>query len=236
MKMRCGKAQEFLSQAMDELLPPNVIADLSRHLDDCGQCRQHRQDLALGRRLLDVTAPELPGNFDWRLQLRLNQTLQQAAGETAFPWHDPRSERVAWFRNFGTALSMGLAAVLALAIFFGPGQPPAGRHQTSPSSLAVIGSDRLPLVRNAGRSRLLTSPGTQHSVSAGGGLLTGVDSRFQLDRGWAGNDVEDLMTIQKLRLETRDLNYQILQYRRQIELMRAQLDRSDSNALDLGDR
>jgi hypothetical protein len=110
-----------LSRDLDGMLPPDATVGLREHVDGCVDCQAFRGDLVLGRRLLAATEPSLPDNFDWKLQLRLNQALQQRAGETAYPWfEEPRARRGAWLPAFGAATSLGLAAVLAFAVFLGP--------------------------------------------------------------------------------------------------------------------
>ena len=119
--MRCSKARDYLSRDMDGLLPPDATAGLRDHVDKCRECQSFREDLVLGRRLMAASEPQLPDNFDWKLQLRLNQALQQRAGETAYPWQEESaSRRNAWLPAFGAATSIGLAAVLAFAVFLGP--------------------------------------------------------------------------------------------------------------------
>lgn len=145
--MRCSKARDYLSRDLDGLLPPDATAGLREHVDACVACSAFREDLVLGRRLLAATEPRLPDNFDWKLQLRLNQALQQRAGETAYPWQEgslPR--RGSWLPAFGAASSVGLAAVLAVAVFLGPQSGPVkvaaqagspGGAATSVATLAV---------------------------------------------------------------------------------------------------
>ncbi len=71
--MRCNKAQEYLGLDLDGVLPPDATVQLTSHLDGCSECREFREDLLMGQRVLKATEPELPENFDWKLQLRLNQ-------------------------------------------------------------------------------------------------------------------------------------------------------------------
>lgn len=224
--MRCKKANEYLSWEMDGVLPPDVTVVLQDHLDSCEDCRQYRQELHLGSRLLAATEPELSENFDWKLQLRLNQTLKETAGEVAYPWTDQPSDRWNWFRNFGTAAAMGLAAVLAVAVFLGPVDQvpsPAGVSQQT-----ALGSDRLPL-----ESRLTYNPNLGRSVSSGSPFQRSVSQSGGLDRGWSGQNLEDLRTINSLRAENRNLGRRLLQTQLQIRLMRAQLDSTEEKPLDL---
>ena len=129
--MRCGKAQEFLSLELDGVLPPDSTVALQKHLDGCAECRQYREDLLLGQRLLAATEPAVSDNFEWRLQLKLNQTLQAAAGQSEYAWEEPRRNTWAWLRNFGASASVGLAAVLTLAMLLGPNGGPRTDGQLS---------------------------------------------------------------------------------------------------------
>ncbi|MFT5784404.1 MAG: putative anti-sigma-YlaC factor YlaD, partial [Candidatus Krumholzibacteriia bacterium] len=118
--MRCNRSQEYVSQQLDGVLPPDMASKLRDHLDSCSECEEYRSDMLLGQRLLAATEPELPENFEWKLQLKLKQTLQQAAGEAQYPWTEKMADRWSWWRNFGAATAVGLAAVLALAMVIGP--------------------------------------------------------------------------------------------------------------------
>jgi hypothetical protein len=238
--MRCHKAQDYISQEMDEHLPPDVTVNLTEHLDSCSHCREFRDDLLLGRRAMAATAPELPDNFEWKLQLKLNQTLQQTAGQTAYPWAETDPDKWRWFRNFGAAAAMGMAAVLALAMFVGPVNGPdgalrlpaedgsAGLAQTANSGAGS--SDRLPLLFDQSRRGGLYNSGLQRPVSQGGSASAGSGL---LDRGWAGHDVEDLRTILRLRNENAHLNRILFQQQQVIRGMRTQLDTTNTDALDL---
>ncbi len=160
--MRCRKARDYVSQEFDAVLPPDATGNLRDHLETCAGCREYREDLRLGQRLLAATEPHLPDNFEWKLQLKLNQALQQSAGEAKYPWQeDLPVDRWNWLRNFGAATAVGLAAVLALAMFLGPVNP-----QNEITPLAAATSDRRPLFQpgNGGLSR----SGARQMVSIGG--------------------------------------------------------------------
>ncbi len=239
--MRCHKAKDYISQEMDEHLPPDVTVNLSEHLDSCADCRQFRDDLLLSRRAMSATAPELPENFEWKLQLKLNQTLQRTAGETAYPWAEPDRDNWRWFRNFGAAAAMGMAAVLALAVFFGPDNIPgdpvqalSGETSTGVAQSTSGGAgntDRLPLLIDQSRRSGLYGAGSQHPVSTGG-FSRSNGSRF-FDRGWSGHNTNDLDTIQQLRIQNSQLSRDLFQQQQMINGMRARLDTIDVNALDL---
>ena len=236
--MRCQKVRDYISQEMDELLPPDVTGDLTSHLDSCSECRDYRVDLQMGRRAIAATTPELSDNFEWKLQLKLNQTLQQTAGQTAYPWEESDPDKWRWARNFGAAAAVGMAAVLALAMFLGPVGSPSGDGltDTSSSSLAQTSNasagrtDRLPLLNPSTPSRGLYSSGIQRSVSAGGTSRTG---GTHFDRGWSGQDMEDLRTIQKLRFQNEQLTRRLILQQQQVQGMRALLDTNKINALNL---
>jgi hypothetical protein len=239
--MRCQKAKEFISQEMDELLPPDATVDLTDHLDSCAECREYREELLLGVRAIRATTPELPDNFEWKLQLKLNQALQQAAGETAYPWAEEEEDKWRWFRNFGAAAAVGMAAVLALAMFFGPAgevSVPAGSLDAAGGAGLVsdvsdrpAGSDRLPLFTDQSRRGGLYSPvGARTSVSSGDRAQT---NGGMFDRGWAGHDVEDLRTIQRLRNQNSQLNRRLYLQQQIIQRMGAQLDTLGTDALEM---
>ena len=234
--MRCNKARETLSLQLDGMMPPAAAVELEKHLESCRECQAYRDDLRVSRRLLAATEPELPENFDWKLQLRLNQTLKEAAGEVAFPWEPQRADRFGWLRNFGAATAVGMAAVLTVALFVGPfgASDPATspgfaeRSLTSPSSPV---SDRLPLSQTMAWSGLRANGLRQQPVSGMSALP--VSSRLQLDRGWSGSNAQDLVTINRLRNENRRLFTALQQTQWQLRQMQAQLDTSGQKALDL---
>ncbi len=238
--MRCQKIREYISQEMDELLPPAVTGDLTSHLDSCSDCREYREDLLLGRRAILATTPELSDNFEWKLQLRLNQTLQQTAGQSAFPWEEEHPDKWRWARNFGAAAAVGMAAVLALAMFLGPVGGPGeggtaefsdnspGMAQTTDSGAG--GSDRLPLFSGQSSNRGLYSSEIQTPVSAGG-LNQSKGTIF--DRKWSGHNLNDLKTIQGLMIQNNLLSRRLSVQQKEIRVIRAQLDTIDANALNL---
>ncbi len=249
--MRCSKARDYLSRDLDGLLPPAATTGLLEHLDACTECQSFREDLLTGRRLLAATEPQLPDNFDWKLQLRLNQALQQRAGETAYPWleDEPASRRVQWWPAFGAAASVGLAAVLAVAVFMGPQRDPAavtaGLAQspvvaaatervaavtTSPAASLAGRSDRRSLF-GAPRGGGLYDQGIGRSVSTGAISPSGAG----IDRGWSGERLADLQTIQRLRERNDQLLRMVYQYEMQVRTLKARLDTTGTPGLDTGD-
>ncbi len=233
--MRCSKAREYISQELDTVLAPDATGSLRDHLDACADCREYREDLVLGHRMLAATEPELPENFAWKLQLKLNQALQQTAGEARYPWQeDQGADRWIWLRNFGAATAVGLAAVLALAMVFGPmGPENNGTPMASLSSSSQVAgqtTDRRPLFQPGNRG-LYRSTG-QQMVSTGGSVATGGRGAY-LDRSWSGTRTEDLKTISRLWVENQRLNRMLLHYQQENRMIKARLDTSGVQALDL---
>jgi hypothetical protein len=234
--MRCTKAREFISLDLDGQLPPDRAAGLTGHLDLCGECRGFREDLAAGRRLLAATEPQLSENFEWRLQLRLNQTLAQAAAQAIHPWQDRRAGRGAWWRNFGAAAAVGMAAVLAVAMMVGPRQPqPGAAGPALPAALtgaAAGGGDRLDLDPRGGWSGLGAGSGQRAVSTQGAAPLLGGRPAW-LDRNWSYRSVDDLRDQTRLQQENRQLRSQVLLMQRQLRSLQSQLDTARTPALDL---
>jgi hypothetical protein len=222
--MRCNKAREFVNRELDAILPPDATGDLRDHLDACGDCRAYREDLLVGQRLLKATEPKLPDNFEWKLQLKLNRALQEAAGEALYPWHEERADRWLWWRNFGAATAVGLAAVLALAMVLGPVDAPSRAGGPAPS---VAASDRLPLLFKPGTGGLYRPAGQSMAARP-------VSIGRYVDVGWRGSATEDLRTIQRLKAENQRLTSTLLQVQRLNASLKAQLDTTGVRALDLG--
>ncbi|MBK8166249.1 MAG: zf-HC2 domain-containing protein [bacterium] len=258
--MHCTRARDYLSRDLDGMLPPDATVGLREHVDACLDCQTFRQDLVLGRRLLAATEPKLPDNFDWKLQLRLNQALQQRAGETAYPWYEePHVRRGNWLPAFGAATSLGLAAVLAFAVFLGPRErlplvtdgapalssPSIAAVPASPVTVVDAGTlDERPadaaanLAGRSDRRPLFGAPqgGGLYGGGVARGLSVGTDGGASrvFDRGWSGDRFEDARTIRQLRAYNAQLQQTL--HRQQLELQRlkAQLDTIGAGGLDTG--
>ena len=233
--MRCSKAKEFLSRHLDDQLPPAQTGELDRHLDGCGDCRKYREDLRIGQRLLAATEPELPENFDWKLQLRLNQTLREAAGDAVFPWEEtPTVDRWAFLRSFGGATAAGMAAVLALAMFIGPPVMPRGAALLAGGGVAPTmesrsweSSDRLPLYSQQPRGSLFNrSTSGLQTVSGGAGTGTW---RLGSVEPWVERGRVDGQTILRLRMENQQLRRAV----HRLQIMQTRLDTTEVEPLDL---
>jgi len=232
--MRCSKAQSYLSQELDEQLPADVTGDLDRHLDACAACRAYREDLALGQRLLAVSEPELPDNFEWKLQLRLNRALRESAGEHLFPWQqEEKATRWRFLQGFGAATAVGLAAVLALAMVIGPqaislpGLDVSGAAGPVARESTWDGNDRTELYLG----NIFAGRGVP--VSTGNGGFGQRQSSPLLDRNWAGGFLEEDRTILHLQSENRRLRTMVFQQRRDLQSLQTRLDTVPGAALDL---
>lgn len=239
-----------MSRDLDGMLPPDATVGLREHVDGCRDCQAFREDLVLGRRLLAATEPSLPDNFDWKLQLRLNQALQQRAGETAYPWHEePQVRRGAWVPAFGAATSLGLAAVLAFAVFLGPresvpvvttGAPVASRAAEAVASpapaaapLGAAGADlavaephpvdtAASLAGRADRRPLFGAPQGSVLYGAGGARGLSVGARSSLSPVIDRGWSGDRLEDARTIRQLRAYNEQLQQtlYRQQLELRR----------------
>ena len=119
--MRCGKARTMINLSLDGGLPPEQTPNLDEHLARCSDCRAHRSDLETGRRMIRATSAEPSDSFEWKLQLKLNQALQEAAA-TSSPWESSQHRPwFGWFRTFGFSTAAGLALVLAITAWVLPG-------------------------------------------------------------------------------------------------------------------
>jgi hypothetical protein len=133
--MRCKQVQEWIGLESDGRLEPDKVPHLETHLEACAGCRTYRNDLQLGRRLLCATDTGPGEGFEWRLQLRLNNALKEAARDAVAPWPTVAPNWRRWFGTFGISASLGLAAVLAVAMFLVP--TPVRTFQN-----AVVASDK----------------------------------------------------------------------------------------------
>jgi len=77
MSSPCGRVVEFLADYLERRLPPDVQADLERHLDACQACvahvRTYRSTVTLLRSLCD---DELPSELRRSLQAFLDHGSQ----------------------------------------------------------------------------------------------------------------------------------------------------------------
>jgi hypothetical protein len=235
--MRCSKARNWLSLAVDAQLSPDRTLSLDKHLESCDECRAYQRDLQLGKRLLKVSTPRLSENFEWRLQLKLNQLLQRAAGDAALPWSLAPEAKGRWWRTVGLSSAAGFAAVLVLGLGLLPPQtqqsglsvdPAAtwtGRSAAASDSqpLDLGYNDRLPF--SSGRTSPFQRSWRGTPVANRPTGFTGAG--FQQPRSRLGDEVSwSLATVNRLREENQQLRGLLLDTQRQLLLVKAQLDTS----------
>lgn len=170
--MFCNKARNWINLERDGMLPADKLVALEKHLDSCAECRAYREDLATMNRLLGAADAEPPANFEWKLQLRLNRALRQAADDGATPWVAPRNDSLRWLRGFGAAAVVGLAASIALAVFVLPG------GGVAPASL----DPAVASLPSTSAERTVAVAGETRSPSAKGGPAAGTASISPVNR------------------------------------------------------
>ncbi len=217
--MRCHQVQEWIGLELDGQLAPEKVPHLESHLEACSGCRAYRTDLQLGRRLLGATDTGPVEGFEWRLQLRLNSALKEAARDAVAPWPAVVPNWRRWFGTFGVSASLGLATVLAFAMFL---MPTPERALTS----AVVANDefgrRMPVETapeafDASRRALTRTDvrglgGIQRSVSLPSGSLT--------DPRWSAGALQQ----QQLAQENAILRRRLTAAEERSRLLQARLD------------
>lgn len=194
--MLCTTAKRLISQQMDGMLPAEKTPAFEEHLGRCAGCREYRAELGLGRRLLQATAAEPTDAFEWKLQLRLNRALQEAAAARTVPWEDAPHGAARWWRGFAASSLAGVAVTALVAVLLWPEGPRTPATSSRPAAtLAAVAepsatptpstrlvtdlSDRLPLSGNRVRG-----------ASLGGGSLNG---------GFLGRPVSQSLLSERLQ-------------------------------------
>ncbi len=230
--MRCGKARTLINLELDGVLPPEQTPSLDEHLARCGDCRAHREELELGGRMIRATAEEPSDAFEWKLQLRLNRALQEAAGE-GVPWDEPADRPwFGWLRSFGLSAAAGLAFVVVMTTWVLPdlGMGPAAPGGT----LADAGS------RPAVSDRLSLQPETRifdfkGSRGGAGPATVGTGAFLGSEPEWLSDAPDSRRTISVLEEEVRRLRTQLVELRTENEHLKALLVDGGMEYLDLED-
>ena len=108
--MRCSNARELISDALDARLDESRGIKLTRHLDGCVDCEQHQAVLERGHALLRAGLVETSDNFEWKVQLKIQQALREkvAVREPVSGWSFWRP-------------ALASAAGVAMVVVFGGG-------------------------------------------------------------------------------------------------------------------
>jgi hypothetical protein len=232
--MNCRKFQEWISLEIDDQLPPENVRSLQDHLQACDECREFREDLNVGLRMLHATDPELPENFDWKLQLKLSQTLRETARDAAYPWHEEERGWRRWLTRAGLSAAMGLAAVLAVAML-APGQMPIGQGDRGGAAALVDRPLRLPVQTAASETPFAdasrrplesvapfwSARGLQRSVSSGGAQLS-----------WPDFGEHDLLRIRQLEQDMQVMRRRMVMKDLEIDKLQARLDSLTGGTVD----
>lgn len=249
--MLCRRSRAWISLALDGVLPPDRTVALTAHLERCAGCRAYREDLLLGQRLLAATTPRPSESLEWRIQLKLNRALQEAARAASSPLAEPAPGSGRWWRLAGAATVAGLALALAAANWLLPplpaaperpalvaaGPEPAGApvevHRPALAAAPDLAA-RSPERETTGSVGSTAGDADRTSyIGAGPSLLwRGQTRNGMLGRpasetariGWSGSSLDDLRTITALREANQRLRAQLSISQRQIESLRAQLD------------
>jgi hypothetical protein len=240
--MNCRKARQWISLERDDQLAPEHVAPLQDHLERCEDCRGYRADLDVGLRMLAATTPELPETFDWKLQLRLSQTLREAAQAEA-PWPDAPHPWRQWFGRAGISAALGLAAVLAVAMVAptqlapvlgrdaatvaeAPQQPRLPLQTGLPAATAtdLFDASRRPL---EGRIR-----GGFSGLGGAGALQRDVSTGVLGKRHWSGANERDLLRISQLEQDLETLRRRLAAKDRTIDALQARLDSVTARPVD----
>ncbi len=242
--MLCRRARNWISLSMDGELPPDRTVALTEHLERCETCRAYRSDLQVGRRLIAATAPELSDNFEWRLQLKLSQTLQGAARSLDYPLAPAAPGLGRWLTMAGGAAAAGVAIILvASSLLLQPGipSPPlngGAQLADGPSVPASTVASTTPAADDGDRGSVTSTAGAASRIPfisggmvppwrgrSGGGLL-GEPVNALSGGVWSGTSINDLRTITSLREENQRLRAALSVAQREVEFMKAQLDTS----------
>lgn len=105
--MRCSKAQNLISLAMDQSLAPPEGVALEGHLRDCPGCVRYREDLLRCRELLQESEMAPSASFEWKVQLGIQKALREGAAA-----RQEKKSRPFWLP---AGLSAALTAALVLA-------------------------------------------------------------------------------------------------------------------------
>jgi len=226
--MNCGKAQEWISLELDDQLEPEHVHGLQTHLEGCADCREFQEDLKLGLRMLNATEPELPDNFDWKLQLKLSNAMREATRESAYPWGEEKPAWRRWIARAGVSAALGMAAVLAVAVLAPQGLQPLGAGSGAMVNLEA--SPRMPIQSGTSNyfdttRRPLNTSYSSSSNALGAGLQRRVSSGSAFGQSsWSGTNDQDLLRIRHLEEENEMLRRRLAGQQHHNQRLQAQLD------------
>jgi hypothetical protein len=175
--MRCSKARELISDSLDSRLDESRGLELSRHLDDCADCRTHESVLQAGQALLRQDLVEPSENFEWKVQLKIQQALRDkvVAEEPLTGWRF-------WRPALASASSVALVVVMAGAFLLSQDSDPGS--PSSPSPVADFAAPRNLALQEAQPAEpdlsgaVRSQPLRVNAASGGFGIRTVADEGF----------------------------------------------------------
>jgi hypothetical protein len=130
--MKCSQAKLFISWAKDEPLPEYERARLETHVQVCNPCASYRTRLLEGRELFARAMAAPAENFEWKVQLKIQQALREAAARGL-----PARERSRfWLPASLTAATTALAVVAIGGLV--SREPDSGRRPTGGPAVAGV--------------------------------------------------------------------------------------------------
>lgn len=176
--MRCNKAREWISDSLDSRLDERKGLELSEHLADCPDCRTHQTVLEQGQAMLRQEMVEPSENFEWKVQLKIQQALRDkaVADEPLTGWRF-------WRPALASAASVALLVVVAGGLLLTRDDPtrpqplrasPAADFALSEPMAVEEGEMSEPDLSGAVRSQ----PLRVNAASGGFGIRTVADQGF----------------------------------------------------------
>jgi hypothetical protein len=230
--MKCNKAQEWISLQLDGQLAAQHVPVLQEHLGACADCRVYCDELLMGRRLLAAASAAPLDNFDWKLQLRLNHAMREAAREVRYPWGQPLAGWRRWLARAGVAAAFGLTAVLVVALV-APGRLAMAPDGGTSLAAGAERSPRLPVqpAAAAATPSLTFLDGTRRPLDSAYRTLAGAQG-FGLQRqvsgsgglSWSAGGGRDPHRIRQLEQDLEAMRRHLGARERQIQALEAKLD------------
>jgi hypothetical protein len=175
--MRCKKARELISDSLDARLDESKGLGLSEHLAACADCRTHQSVLHQGQGLLRQELIEPSDNFEWKVQLKIQQALRDKvmADEPLTGWKF-------WRPALASAVSVALLVMVAGGVLLTRDDATGPRLQASPAAdLAGVQSAALEVAARAEpdlSGAVRSKPLRVNAASGGFGIRTVADEGF----------------------------------------------------------
>ncbi len=235
--MRCSKAREDISLDLDGQLPPDRAAGLTRHLDDCGECRELPRGPGDG-------SPSAGGG-------RAGAVGELRVAPPAALEPDPRPGRGPGHPSLGRRRRRArrLVAQLRRCRRRGHGGRPGGGHDGRPARRRTRATSPITgRVAPAAARRQRRRPARPGDATAPGAGSARPPASARSPRrrrrswavgrpGWTGagpyRSVDDLRNLARIQQENRQLRGLVVQLQRQLQGMQSPLDTASIPAVDV---